>query len=877
MTHAGHLARAESGGPAIAASAATAPSVSPARHAVRRFLPALVGFALFALALEVLRRELRAVTWPQLRDTVLTTPAWRLWLTLALTMANYLALTVYDFLAVAYIRKRLPPLRVAAVSFLAYAIANNVGFAAVSGATVRYRFYTRWGVTGEELSRLVVAYSTTFWLGLLLLGGASLAAGPAAVADVPGHWLAQPVGWLLLLVVAAFLTLAALRRAPIAIRGYVLPVPSFAMALAQVSVSAVEWTLAGSVLYVLLPPSELTYLSYIGAFLAAQLLGLSSHVPGGVGVFETLMVLLLKPYLDSPALLPALVVYRAVYYILPLTLALVGLVLDEVYQRRAHTARASAFLGQLTEQFTPQLLSSFTFLAGLVLLFSGATPAAAGRLARLDHIVPLGVIETSHFLGSLVGVALIILAHGLWRRLDAAYYLTIGAIGLGFVASLLKGGGLEEAALLGALLLVLRRAKPAFARKAALFEARFSPEWTMALFAAVGASVWLGLFAFKHVDYSAELWWQFELSNEASRFLRASVGAGVMVLLFGLARLVRQAPYDAPRPSPNDLARVDAIMATQPSAAAHLVYLGDKSVLFDDERAAFVMYGVQGRTWVALGDPVGSSTRRAAAARAFLERCDDFGGVPTFYQLSKDHLHLYADFGLTFVKIGEEASVDLRALSFAGGKAARWRQALRRLEKEGLTFRVALPAETAALMPRLRAVSDDWLSVKAGGEKGFSLGFFDPAYLCRFPIALVERGERVLAFANIWTGAAGEEVSIDLMRYHHDAPTGVMESLVVHLLRWAQAEGYGRFLLGMAPLSGVETSPVGPLWNRLGAFVYEHGERFYNFQGLRAFKDKFDPAWEPRYLAYPGGFRLPVILADVAALIAGGYRRIFAR
>jgi len=94
-------------------------------------------------------------------------------------------------------------------------------------------------------------------------------------------------------------------------------------------------------------------------------------------------------------------------------------------------------------------------------------------------------------------------------------------------------------------------------------------------------------------------------------------------------------------------------------------------------------------------------------------------------------------------------------------------------------------------------------------------------------------------------------------------------------MQWGKEQGYRWFALGMAPLSGFEQSPVAPLWNRVGAFLYEHGEAIYNFQGLRAYKEKFNPSWEQHYLAYPGGLRLPRILADVSALVAGGYRRIF--
>jgi phosphatidylglycerol lysyltransferase len=628
------------------------------------------------------------------------------------------------------------------------------------------------------------------------------------------------------------------------------------------------------VLFVLLPPSGLSFLGLLGAFLVAQLLGLASHVPGGVGVFEGLMVLLLKPFLASGTLLPALLVYRALYYLLPLTAALFVLVADELHQRRAQAARVGAALGWITEELTPRMLALFTFLSGIILLFSGATPAAAGRLALLDRVLPLGVIETSHFLGSLVGAALLLLSQGLARRLDAAYFLTVVAIAVGIAASLLKGADYEEAALLALVLLVLWRARPAFDRRAALFDTRFSAGWIVAMAGAVASSIWLGLFAFKHVEYSNELWWQFELQGETSRFLRASVGAGVVLLLFTVARLMGHAPHEATAPTDAELDAAAAAIASQTATSPYLVYLRDKAVLFDEDKKGFVMYGVQGRTWVALGDPVGPPERLSDLIRIFLERCDDFGGVPVFYEVRKEQLHRYADFGLSFVKLGEEATIDLRTFTLEGGRGRRYRQALSRLEKDGATFRIVAKEDVAGMIEQLRVVSDDWLAEKAGAEKGFSLGSFRPDYVSRFPVAVVERGGRVVAFANIWTGPRKVELSVDLMRYHREAPREVMEGLLVHVITWGKAQGYERFSLGMAPLSGFETSSVAPLWNRLGSFLYAHGEALYHFQGLRAYKEKFNPEWDGRYLVYPGGLKLPRILADVAALIAGGYRRI---
>ena len=843
---------------------------------LRRALPAAIGLLLFLAALEVLRRELHALSWQTLTEDVTRTPWWQLIAAAGLTIANYAVLTGYDFIALEYAGRRLPRARVAIASFIAYAIANNVGLGMLSGASVRYRFYTRWGVTAEELSRIVYSYSVTFWLGLLLLGGLSLALSPLPAAhDIPLSALAIPVGWILVAASVAYVIVAWLQPGSIQIRAFELPHPPVRIALTQLVASAVDWALAGAVLFVLLPDNRAPFLAVLGAFLAAQLLGLASHVPGGVGVFEGLMVLLLKPFLPSAELVSSLVVYRVIYYLVPLAIALVVLVGDEVQLRRNHVFRAQAYLGRIAEQLTPRALAIVTFIAGALLLFSGATPAAAGRLVFLEHIVPLGVIETSHFAGSVTGAALLLLSQGLARRLDAAYYLTMLTLGTGIVASALKGGDYEEAIVLALLLLALWRARPAFDRKAALLATRFSPAWVAAVTAVIAASIWLGFFAFKHVEYSNELWWQFALGGEASRFLRGSVGAATVVLLFAVSRLIGHAPHEIAPPSDADLAAVGRAIASQRGTTPNLVYLRDKAVLFDDARNGFVMYGVHGRTWVAMGDPVGPPGLVVCLIRLFLERCDDFGGTPVFYEVGTHYLHHYADFGFTFVKLGELARVNLHDFSLDGGQGARYRQAFRRLAREGATFRIIPVAETRDSLGQLREVSNDWLAAKASAEKGFSLGFFDAEYLARFPVAVVERHGRIVAFANLWVGAQGEELSVDLMRYRRDAPRDVMEALLAHLMAWGKSEGFHWFQLGMAPMSGFEHSPVAPLWVKAGLFLYEHGEAIYKFQGLRAYKQKFHPEWESHYLAYPGGLKLGRVLADVSALIAGGYRQIF--
>jgi phosphatidylglycerol lysyltransferase len=835
-----------------------------------------VGTALFMVALLVLQRELASLHYHELTAALFAIPAGRLVLAVLLTAANYLVLAGYDLAAFTWAGLALDRRRVAAVSLLSYAIANSVGFGMLSGASVRYRFYTRWGVGAADLSRVVLFCTTTLWLGLLTVGGLSLALAPLpALAAVPAHEHARAAGLVLLLVVAAYAVPASVRRRPLRLFGLELAMPGPRATAAQFLLSTLDWVLAASVLWALLPAGRVGFLAFVGAFLAAQLVGLVSYVPGGLGVFETVLVVLCKPALSAVDLLPALVAYRVVYYLLPFVLAIAALAGDEVWQRRHAAARVGSLFGAAAREITPRLLAVLVFLAGALLLFSGATPAAPGRLGWLDRFLPLAVLELSHFAGSVAGVALLLLSQGISRRLDASYYLTVIVLIVGIAASLLKGGDYEEAALLGILLLALWAARMEFDRRAAFFATRFSPGWMAAALSVVSASVVLGLFSFKHVEYTPELWWQFALGAEASRFLRASVGSGVLVLAFGLSRLLRPAPHELLPPGEEDLADAQKVIAGQGATLPFLAFLGDKALLFDEERAGFVMYAVQGRTWVALGDPVGPPARARGLVRGFLERAADFDGTPVFYQTTPERLHLYADFGLAFVKLGEEARVSLERFCLEGRENKGLRNTLSRLERAGACFRMVPREEVPPLLPELRRVSDEWLAGHRAAEKGFSLGSFDERYLMRFPAVVLEREGRIEAFANVWPGPDGRELSSDLMRHRPDAPNSAMEALFVHLMLWGKQQGYRSFNLGMAPLSGLESSAVAPLWNRLATFVYERGESLYNFQGLRAFKEKFHPAWEPRYLAWPGGLALPRVLADISALIAGGYRRMF--
>jgi phosphatidylglycerol lysyltransferase len=843
-------------------------------------LASLLGLLLFAGALWVLYHELRDYSLHDILRTLHDLAGPRLFAALALTLLSYLIMTGYDILALRYIHHPLKYRRIALASFISYAMSNNIGFGMIAGGSVRYRLYSAWGLSSLEITKVLVFCTVTLWLGFVALaGGVFLFNPPALPKALPLPFTSvRPLALLFLLILGGYVTAATLIKKPLRIRDWQFAFPSLHLLIAQLVVAPLDWALAGTVLYTLLPGDPgLSYQGFLGIFLVAQMLGLLSQVPGGLGVFETAVIVLLSGSVKSPAVIASLLAYRGIYYLLPLSIASAGLGAQEVLRGREKFLSLAQLVARYTSRMTPSVLTVTTFIGGAVLLFSGATPEVHSRLAWLKNFLPLPVLEISHFLGSLAGMALLLLARGLQRRLDAAFLLSAILLGSGILLSLLKGLDYEEAAILAVLLAVLLSCRRQFYRKASLLSQRFSFGWILAIAMVLLCTLWLGVFSYKHLHYSRDLWWRFTFFGNAPRSLRAMVGVIGLAFFFGLARLLRPAPPRYALPETGSLDRITPIVEGSRRTYAYLALLGDKALLVSDQTDAFIMYRVEGRSWVAMGDPVGSIQEWPELVWRFQELADVHDGWVVFYGVGPGNLTFYLDIGLSPLRLGEEARVLLSGFSLEGRRHKLLRNTCNRLEKEGCTFAV-LPRQTVpSVLPELKKISDTWLLKKNTREKGFSLGFFHEDYLKRCPLAVVRMEGQIVAFANLWPGADREELSIDLMRYLPEAPHGVMDYLFVQLMLWGKKEGYSWFNLGMAPLARLQNKEDLSLWSRFGTFLFRHGEHFYNFQGLRRYKAKFDPVWEPRYLAGPAGIALPRILTNIGSVISGGLAGLIVR
>lgn len=840
----------------------------------RRAVGPFAAVALCTLALFALHRELHTYHLRDIQQALHAIPPLRLGLSAALTVLCYLAMTGYDVLALRYVGRPLPYRKTAFASFMSYAFSNNLGFGMLTGGSVRYRLYGSWGLQSLDVARITVFCSLTFTLGLFVFGAVVFLFSPLAIPaglHLP-FATTRPLGAIFASIVAVYLGLSVFWRKPLRAWALEFPMPGWRFAGAQALVASLDWALAGSTLYALLPHGAgLALPQFLAAFILAQVTGLISQVPGGLGVFETVIVLLLAPVLSAPDVVAALLAFRAVYYIGPLSVATGLLGARELSRKRERLATAASAVGHWTSGAVPSVLAALTFVAGATLLFSGATPDWVWHEKHVSMPLPLPLVEVSHFAGSVVGVWLLVLSRGILRRLDAAYLVTVLTLAFGALFSLLKGFVYHESIALLAVLAVLTACRRTFTRKASLLSGEMGIGWIASAVAVLLVTVWLTLFAYKHVEYRSDLWWQFALDAQAPRSLRALVGVACAVLAVALSRLFRPARPTWEEPGPDDLARAAAIVDRSPDTSDKLALLGDKAFLFSESGDAFIMYGMERGSWIAMGDPVGPVAEWPELLWRFRELCHDHAVRPVFYEVGSEHLNFYLDLGLNLLKLGEDARVALPSFSIEGGARSALRAAKNRAERAGSVFEL-IPAErTGEVMAELRQVSDAWLESKQAREKRFSLGRFDEAYVRRFPVAVVRGREgRVEAFATVWASADQEELSVDLMRHRPEAHGGLMDYLFIRLMLYGREQGYRWFNLGMAPLSGLPQHELAPLWNRLGGFLFRHGEHFYNFQGLRRYKEKYGPEWRPRYLASPGGFALPQVLRDLSVLISGG-------
>jgi phosphatidylglycerol lysyltransferase len=827
-----------------------------------------IAAVIFIGGVFVLWHDFHALSWSQVHSEIVSWGAVRMVAALSLALFSYSLLAVGEWLGVRWLGYKLPLKVTFPISFSAYALAHSLGANLLTGSAIRWRGYQPHGLTGADIIRLTGFCGVGFLLGALFVGGAGLLLEPSAMLAalpflVP---IARGLGAVGVFASFAYIGLCSANLKGLTVFGHAMSFPSWQVGCAQLAICIADNLASAALVYVLMP-NGIGFGAFSGAYVLATIAGWLSALPGGIGAFEASMSALL-PAVPRAGLAAALIGYRWFYYMIPLVIGLCLLGWREWASQKSSAPALNAAMTAWLSRLAPPIMSTLVLAAAIVLLVSGATPIDPGRRALIGAIVPLPLIEAAHLSAGMVAVGLAVLAIGLWQRLQGAKRFTIWLLLLGAAFSMFKGLDWEEAAILLTIAAVLWASRGAFYRRSRLVAAQFSPAWLLAVGILVAGSVWVGLNAFAHVPYSSDLWTQFALRHgDAPRFLRTSAAMTAVVIGFSIWVLIRPGNLPLPPATHADLNDAFEISSRSNDSNGFLATTGDKALMFNQARTAFIQYSTSGTSWIAFGDPIGDAKDFRALLWQFAEAADRAGARIAIYQGSAACLPLYADLGLILMKLGEEAHIDVSSFSLDGSARRHLRQQHARGCRDGLSMEIVAAGQLAPYWDQISRVSEVWLAQHGGKEKGFSLGWFDRTYLDRFDTALIWHSGELVAFANILQ-AGKEELSIDLMRHDPDrAPTSTMTFLFVELILWGAKEGLGRFNLGMAPLTGLADHPLAPFWHKLGAMVRHLGRKAYNFDGLRTFKDKFSPDWGPRYLAAPAGIRAGTVLLRVTRLI----------
>ncbi|AFY77777.1 hypothetical protein Ple7327_2484 [Pleurocapsa sp. PCC 7327] len=526
-----------------------------------------------------------------------------------------------------------------------------------------------------------------------------------------------------------------------------------------------------------------------------------------------------------------------------------------------------------------------TAIVGVVNLLSAVTPSLEERVKWLKAIFPFEVRASGHLFAALSGFFLLVLATNLLRRKRVAWLLTVILLIISIISHLIKGLDYEESLLALVLLIQLILMRSAFTARSD------RPSIAQGIRVLIGALLFTlayGTAGFFLLDYHyhvnfdlpgaiAQTLAMFFTEDNAGlqpqtrfgRFFADSIYiVGAVTFLYALFMLTRPILLRGAPATAAQRQRAKAIVeAYGCSSLARFTLLDDKAYYFSPSGRSVIAYVPKGRGAVALGDPIGSKEDRREVILGFQQFCQLNDWYPAFYQTLPDDLDLYRSLGFGALKIGEEAIIDLKAFTMQGKAGKNLRNAINRMAKSGFEVKFYQPPISHQLLKQLKEISDEWLKITQGAEKKFSLGWFDEKYLRECEIAVVQKNTgEITAFANVVPEYQINEITIDLMRRRAEVEHGTMDFLFISMFQHFKERGYDGFNMGLSALAGIGETPESPGLEKVLRYLYEHLNRFYNFQGLHSYKEKFQPRWEPRYLVYPGAAVLPeVVVALVRA------------
>jgi phosphatidylglycerol lysyltransferase len=821
------------------------------------------------------KKELSGLSLKDSLEAIRLMPSGGFTLTIVLGALAVSTMFFYDYLLIKSLNLHVSIGKIFRVSWTANSLNGIVGFGGLAGAGIRTMLYK------EHINDTKQLVKGIAWMTPSMLSGLSLLAFFVLIDVFSARELLEAKHWLWVALIGVFLFLPVYL---ISSKHKGKETASATLTFKYTLVSVVEWLSAASVAHaiLILLGSDVAPSSVYGIFILSAIAGLISLVPGGFGTFDITFILGFKYVgVQEELVLTALLLYRIVYYFIPFILGLIfaifefgGNAIKKIEDKPIigpaleTTSVIWAVQRNVLSSLAYWALATLVFLTGLVQFILSIFPPEKDHFVFFTQFIPPIVTYIAN--GILFGTSLVLLLSvTIYNRTRKTYWIVFGALVFGIIGNILKALSIEETLWYAVLLSIFYFSRHLFTR----IRKRAT---------ALGTIIRLGLLYYLVCIYFVSGLSFALFVDTGENFTRYTpqefhivFGSGILFfLLYYVGTLIF---FETRQKEQFGISLTDEEIKTffetyDGNFLSHLAFLGDKQFFLSSNEKVLFQFARSGKKIIVLGDPSGEKDSFRQALQEFYERADLFGYDIIFYQVDAELMPLYHDFGNNFFKLGEEAIVDLTTFTIAGKKRAGMRATKNRFEREGYVFDIVQSPFSDDFISELKKVSDAWIGKKK--EKGFSLGYFDEAYLAQAPIAILRNAEgNIVSFMNIMPVYKEGTLSVDLMRHFPDAPSGIMDAMFINLFEWAKDQGYTTFNIGMAPLSNVGQS-VTSFWSeRVASEVFNNIRYMYSFNGLRKFKDKYNPTWEARYLAHRKNRSLPATMIEVSRLIGKGVQK----
>lgn len=770
---------------------------------------------------------------------------------------------LYDLIIVKKLGLQFPTKTFIKQAIIINSFSNLLGFGGLIGAALRVYFYKTKEVNRNSILRLVGHITLYFLTGISILSIIMLICFFHNPLLTEKKWLYFAIiGVALYLPVLLFISLQEKRKEHEAFL-------DLSSKLFLVLSSFIEWfaTFFGIWTLSQILQMSINFGELFTIYVIAACAGIISMIPGGLGSFDLVFIWGAQYFgFQDEKVVVLLILYRLGYYILPFLTGTV-LFIKGYWDRwnKDWDNLPNAMIGYISHF----LLTVFVFISGFILLLSAALPGILERFKIAEKFFSLPIISASHQLSVATGFILLGLSRGIQYKVKPIYYSTLIVLSFAAFFSLIKGLDYEEAIFMIIVIFLLLSSKKRFYRESYVFTwgGIFFDICVILFFTFLYLAIGYTNLPVHKFHIPARLT-PYMITDYADLFHSAIIGLLIATMIFIVGYYLSRSKKFPFMTSINHEAEItEHIQKFEGNVLTHLIFLHDKYIFWNSKRNVLFQYQTFADKMVVLGDPIGEKSEFPNAIEELLRTADIYGYTPVFYEISNEQLTSLHDLGYDFFKLGEEAFVDLHHFSLNGKRMKGLRATKNKFERENYVFEILQPPHSTELLNTLRDISNEWLNGRT--EKGFSLGFFDKDYLNRTELGVLkDPSSTIIGFTNIMPVYDQDRtISIDLMRYKQDAPSGTMDFIFLSLFHWAKEQGYKQFNLGMAPLSNVGHSRYSFFSEKIAAQIFLHGHVFYHFQGLRQFKEKYEVTWKPKYLAFRKRSLLPITVAQVTLLI----------